>query len=74
MSRDRSPAASWALVLGVTAVASLGFSLLSLPSPVLFGALVGGISQALTSRTALGVPSLAFRAGRGWWASRSVPW
>src|SRR5690349_2724763 len=65
MSRDRSPAASWVVVLAVTAVASLGFSLLSLPSPVLFGALLGGMAQALTSPTALGVPTLAFRAGQG---------
>lgn len=65
MTRERSPAASWAVVLGVTATASLGFSLLSLPSPVLFGALLGGMAHALTSPTALGVPTLAFRAGQG---------
>jgi len=65
MSRHRSAAASWAVVLGVTAVASVGFSLLSLPSPVLFGALLGGVAHAVSSPTTLGVPTLAFRAGQG---------
>ena len=65
MPRDRSPAASWVLVLAVTAAASLGFASLSLPSPVLFGALLGGMAHALTSRTDLGVPPFAFRVGQG---------
>ena len=64
MPADRSPVAAWGLILAVTAVASLGFALLALPSPVLFGALLGGMAHALTSSRALGVPVLAFRAGQ----------
>jgi uncharacterized protein len=64
MPADRSPVAAWGLILAVTAVASLSFALLALPSPVLFGALLGGMVHALTSSRALGVPVLAFRVGQ----------
>ncbi|MFC4784837.1 AbrB family transcriptional regulator [Nocardioides sp. MAHUQ-72] len=61
----RSRARGWALVLAVTTATSLGLELLGLPSPVLFGALLGGMAHALTSPTVLGVPVLAFRVGQG---------
>ncbi|WP_228943115.1 AbrB family transcriptional regulator [Nocardioides sp. Leaf374] len=53
------------LVLVVTAAVSLGLGALGLPSPVLFGALVGGMAHALTSPTELRVPPAAFRVGQG---------
>jgi membrane AbrB-like protein len=46
----------WATVLLVTVLASLGFAALGLPSPVLFGALVGGMVQALAGRARLELP------------------
>lgn len=55
---------AWLQVLVVTLVASVGFALLRLPSPVLFGSLVGGMLHALTSRTELEMPPLAFRLGQ----------
>src|SRR5512141_779050 len=55
---------AWLQVLAVTLVASVGFALLRLPSPVLFGSLVGGMLHALTSRTELEMPPLAFRLGQ----------
>ncbi|CAN5413953.1 AbrB family transcriptional regulator [soil metagenome] len=48
----------------VTVVLSVGFSLLGLPSAVLFGSLVGGMAHALTSPTAIKVPAGAFRLGQ----------
>jgi membrane AbrB-like protein len=55
---------AWLVVLVVTVAASAGFSSLALPSPVLFGSLVGGMLHALTSRTELDMPPLAFRLGQ----------
>jgi uncharacterized protein len=60
----RSPLASTVLVLAVTVVLSVGFSLLHLPSAVLFGSLLGGMAHALTSPTVLKVPPAAFRLGQ----------
>ena len=56
---------SWLVVVVLTVVASLGFELLSLPSPVLFGSLVAGMAHALLAREELEVPPLAFRVGQG---------
>ncbi|MEQ4500282.1 AbrB family transcriptional regulator, partial [Nocardioides kribbensis] len=53
------------LVLAVTAAVSLALGALGLPSPVLFGALLGGMAHALTSPTELRVPPAAFRVGQG---------
>ena len=59
-----APGSSW---LAVTVVASLLFSLLRLPSPVLFGSLVGGMVHALTARDELDLPApLASGSGRRW--------
>jgi uncharacterized protein len=55
----------WAVVVGVTVLASLGFSALALPSPVLFGALVGGMTYALTASSPLHVAPLGFQLGQG---------
>ncbi len=64
MPPSSSTLRGWILVLVVTVVASAGFSLLALPSPVLFGSLVGGMVHALTSRTELDMPPVAFRLGQ----------
>ena len=55
---------SWVVVVALTVVVSLGFSLLGLPSPVLFGSLVAGMAHALVAREELDVPPLAFRVGQ----------
>jgi uncharacterized protein len=56
---------SWALVLVVTVAAGLLFTVLRLPSPVLFGSLVGGMLHALTVREELRMSPLVFRIGQG---------
>lgn len=61
----RGPLRAWLLVVIVAAGASLLFAALHLPSPVLFGSLVGGMLQALTSVEELEMPPLAFRVGQG---------
>jgi len=58
---DRSPRAAIGLVLGVTVVLSVVMSLLHVPSAVLFASLIGGMAHALTSPTALELPSWLFR-------------
>lgn len=55
---------AWSLVLAVTVLASLLFTVLRLPSPVLFGSLAGGMMHALTARTELDMPPLVFRVGQ----------
>ncbi len=54
----------WAVVTAVTVAASAAFALLRLPSPVLFGSLLGGMAHALGSREELDVPPVAFRVGQ----------
>ena len=55
---------AWGLVTLVTVLASLLFTALHLPSPVLFGSLAAGMLHALTARTELDMPPLAFRIGQ----------
>ena len=55
---------SWVVVVALTVVVSLGFSLLRLPSPWLFGSLVAGMAHALLASEELDVPPLAFRVGQ----------
>jgi hypothetical protein len=62
--RARTPLRATALVVTVTVVLSVVFTLLHLPSAVLFAALLGGMAHALTSPTVLQVPPLAFRVGQ----------
>ncbi len=57
-------ARGWLTVLAVTAIASLAFSLVRLPSPVLFGSLAGGIVHALSAREELSLWPSAFRLGQ----------
>jgi membrane AbrB-like protein len=64
MRPPTGPVRAWALVLVVTVLASLLFGALRLPSPVLFGSLVGGMLHALTARTELDLPPLVFRIGQ----------
>jgi membrane AbrB-like protein len=63
--RERTPARSVALVVGVTVVSSAVLELLAVPSAVLFGAVLGGMAHALTSPTPLAVPAWSFRAAQG---------
>src|SRR5690349_11338260 len=62
---ERSPARATALVLAVTVVTSVVLALLDVPSPVLFGAVLGGMAHALTSPSSLAVPAWGFRVGQG---------
>jgi membrane AbrB-like protein len=48
----------------VTVLGSVGLTLLHVPSSVLFGALLGGMAHALTSRTPLALPPWTFRTGQ----------
>ena len=52
MRRLPRTARSWLLVLAVTLAVSALLAAWGLPSPVLFGSLVGGMVQALTGRPA----------------------
>ena len=61
----RTPLAASVLVVVVTAILSIVFSLLHFPSAVLFASLLGGMTHALTSPTRLAVPPIAFRIGQG---------
>ena len=62
---SRSPARAGALIVAVTAVASAGLALSRVPSPVLFGAVLGGMAHSLTSTSQLAVPPWAFRVAQG---------
>jgi membrane AbrB-like protein len=62
--RTRSPLAGALLVLAATVTLTLTLSLLRVPSAVLFGSLLGGMTHALTSPTEIKVPPLAFRLGQ----------
>jgi uncharacterized protein len=55
---------SWTLVVVFSGIASLVLTLLHLPSPVLFGALLGGMVQALTSSAPAEMPPWLFRLGQ----------
>jgi membrane AbrB-like protein len=56
--------ASWTIVIAVGAAASVGFALLGLPSPVLFGALVGGLVHALAADHPVDLSPGLFRLGQ----------
>jgi uncharacterized protein len=56
---------SWLVVAVGSVLASTVFALVSLPSPVLFGALVGGLVHALTSTDEIELPPVVFRIGQG---------
>lgn len=56
---------AWAVVITYSTLASLLLAALSLPSPVLFGTLLGGMAHALTMSTPLAIPRRAFNAGQG---------
>lgn len=56
--------ADLALIAGVGAAATALFAVVGLPSPALFGPLVGGLVHALSSRPALELPTYAGRAAQ----------
>lgn len=55
---------SWVLVVLVTVVATAALAAASLPSPVLFGSLIGGVVCALTLGGDLHIPRLGFNVGQ----------
>ncbi|MFL6133459.1 MAG: AbrB family transcriptional regulator [Nocardioidaceae bacterium] len=55
---------AWLVLAVVAAVASGGFAALGLPSPVLFGSLLGGMVHALTAPRELEMSPLVFRVGQ----------
>ncbi len=63
--RERTTARAAALVIAVTVVSSTALGLLGVPSAVLFGAVLGGMTHALTSPSPLAVPGVAFRVAQG---------
>lgn len=63
-TRGRTPLQAAVVVIGVTVVLGVAFSLVHLPSAVLFASLLGGMAHALTSATPLRVPPSAFRVGQ----------
>jgi uncharacterized protein len=58
------PHRAWLMVLLVTVGASALFMVVGLPSPVLFGALAGGMTYALGGSTELRMSPVAFRFGQ----------
>lgn len=64
MRLDRARATAAARVVVLTVALAAGFSLLGLPSAVLFAALAAGVVHALTSPVELALPPLAFRVGQ----------
>lgn len=56
---------SWAVVICYSALATLLLDALALPSPVLFGTLLGGMAYALTMSSPLAIPRRAFNIGQG---------
>jgi membrane AbrB-like protein len=56
---------SWLVVLAATVAASAGLAALRLPSPVLFGSLLGGMVYALSTSRPLEIPRRAFHVGQG---------
>jgi uncharacterized protein len=63
--RERSTPQAATVVVAVGLVACAAFAVLAVPSPVLFGAVLGGMAHALTSRTPLALPSWSFRVAQG---------
>jgi membrane AbrB-like protein len=63
--RERSTVQAATVVVVVGVVACAAFALLPVPSPVLFGAVLGGMAHALTSRTPLALPTWSFRVAQG---------
>lgn len=61
----RTPARAATLVLVVTAAGSVLLTMLGVPSPVLFAAVIGGMAHALTSPVAVVVPPWLFRVAQG---------
>ena len=53
------------VVVVATLLASAVLELVHVPSPALFGGLVGGMAQGLTARTTLAVPTSVTRLGQG---------
>jgi membrane AbrB-like protein len=65
MTFPRVRSLGWLVVAGVTVAASLLLDLLGLPSPWLFGSLLGGLLHALTARDELELPRPVFSLGQG---------
>ncbi len=63
--RRRTPARAAGLVVVVTLALSVLLAVLQVPSPVLFAAVLGGMTHALTSPTPLALPPWSFRVAQG---------
>jgi uncharacterized protein len=57
-------AADWGLVVAASLVATLAFDVLDLPSPSLFGGLVGGLVRGLAGRRRLALPRAGMTAAQ----------
>jgi uncharacterized protein len=64
VSERSRPLRAWLLVAAVAALTSVGFAALRMPSPVLFGSLVGGMVHALLAAEQLEMPPWCFRVGQ----------
>jgi uncharacterized protein len=64
MSARSSTTRAWLVLVVVAVVASGIFAALGMPSPVLFGSLVGGMVHALTARHEVEMSPLVFRVGQ----------
>lgn len=64
MSVRSSTTRAWLVLVVVAAAASGIFAALGMPSPVLFGSLLGGMVHALISRHEVVMPPLVFRVGQ----------
>lgn len=64
-ARERTSRQAAALVASVTVVTSVVLAWLQVPSSALFGGVLGGMAQALTSRTPFALPGWVFRSAQG---------
>ena len=55
---------SWATTVAIAAAASAALAFVGLPSPVLFGALVGGMAYAVFGSRSLALPDWSFSVGQ----------
>lgn len=65
MSRPRrEPLVSWAVLVGLVVAISTVLSVAGLPSPLLFGGLLGGLVLALATKRTVAVPGWSFTVGQ----------
>nr|MCW2727920.1 ammonia monooxygenase [Aeromicrobium sp.] len=62
---SRASVGSWALLIALVVGVSAAFTLLDVPTPLLFGGLIGGVLFALSSARPVSVPGWSFTIGQG---------